>query len=38
MSNRVRELPIVMWAVFFLVTTGRGASLEKSAPTNVKRS
>jgi radical SAM protein len=29
MSDRVRELPIVMWAVFFLVTTGRGASLEE---------
>jgi radical SAM protein len=29
MSDRVRELPIVMWAVFFLVTMGRGASLEE---------
>ena len=29
MSERVRELPILMWAVFFLVATGRGAALEE---------
>lgn len=29
MARRVRELPIVLWAVFFLVRTGRGASLEQ---------
>ena len=29
MARRVRELPAVLWAVFFLVRTGRGASLEQ---------
>ena len=29
MARRVRELPVVLWAVFFLVRTGRGASLEQ---------
>jgi AdoMet-dependent heme synthase len=29
MADRVRELPIVLWAVFFLVATGRGAALEQ---------
>ena len=29
MARRVRELPIALWAVFFLVRTGRGASLEQ---------
>lgn len=27
MAHRVRELPIALWAVFFLIATGRGASL-----------
>lgn len=29
MAARVSELPIVLWAVFFLIQTGRGASLEQ---------
>lgn len=29
MARRVREFPIALWAVFFLVRTGRGASLEQ---------
>ena len=28
MAARVRELPVVLWAVFFLIATGRGAGLE----------
>ena len=27
--DRVRELPVVLWAVFFLIATGRGAALEQ---------
>jgi radical SAM protein len=29
MARRVREFPIALWAVFFLVRTGRGASLDQ---------
>ena len=29
MAQKVREFPIALWAVFFLVHTGRGASLEQ---------
>ena len=29
MIERVRELPITLWAVFFLIATGRGAALEQ---------
>jgi radical SAM protein len=29
MIDRVRELPITLWAVFFLVATGRGAALDQ---------
>jgi radical SAM protein len=29
MIERVRELPIALWAVFFLIATGRGAALEQ---------
>jgi AdoMet-dependent heme synthase len=29
MAKRVREWPIVLWAIFFLVRTGRGASLDQ---------
>jgi radical SAM protein len=29
MARRVRDFPIALWAVFFLVRTGRGASLEQ---------
>lgn len=28
MVERVRELPIVLWALFFLIATGRGAALD----------
>ena len=28
MAERVREMPIALWAVFFLIATGRGAGLE----------
>ena len=28
MAQRVREMPIALWAVFFLIATGRGTSLE----------
>jgi radical SAM protein with 4Fe4S-binding SPASM domain len=28
-ARRMRELPIVLWAVFFLIATGRGASVEQ---------
>ena len=29
MAQRMRELPVVLWAVFFLIATGRGAALEQ---------
>ena len=29
MAERVRELPIALWAVFFLIATGRGAALDQ---------
>jgi AdoMet-dependent heme synthase len=29
MIERVRELPIALWAVFFLIATGRGAALDQ---------
>jgi radical SAM protein len=29
MVKRVRELPIALWAVFFLIATGRGAALDQ---------
>lgn len=32
MAARVAEMPIVLWAVFFLIQTGRGAALEQIAP------
>lgn len=32
MAIRVREFPIALWAVFFLVRTGRGASLDQVTP------
>ena len=31
-AGRMRELPIVLWAVFFLIATGRGAALEQITP------
>jgi AdoMet-dependent heme synthase len=32
MAARVRALPVVLWAVFFLIATGRGAALEQITP------
>jgi len=32
MARRMGELPIALWAVFFLVQTGRGASLDQVTP------
>jgi MoaA/NifB/PqqE/SkfB family radical SAM enzyme len=32
MARRLSEMPITLWAVFFLVQTGRGASLEQVSP------
>lgn len=32
MAERVREFPLTLWAVFFLVQTGRGASLDQIGP------
>ncbi|MEP6592588.1 MAG: TIGR04053 family radical SAM/SPASM domain-containing protein [Acidobacteriota bacterium] len=29
MAERMRELPIALWAVFFLIATGRGSALEQ---------
>ena len=29
MAERVRRMPIALWAVFFLIATGRGAALEQ---------
>ena len=29
MARRVEKLPVVLWAIFFLIQTGRGASLEQ---------
>ena len=32
MAARVAEFPLILWAVFFLVQTGRGSSLEQITP------
>ena len=32
MAKRVAELPLALWAIFFLVRTGRGASLDQISP------
>ena len=32
MAERVRQFPIVLWAAFFLIATGRGATLEQVSP------
>ena len=32
MAARMREFPVVLWAVFFLIATGRGAALEQVSP------
>jgi radical SAM protein len=37
MAGRMRELPIVLWAVFFLIATGRGAALEQITAQECER-
>jgi len=37
MAARVSQLPIALWALFFLVQTGRGASLEQVTPEECER-
>jgi radical SAM protein len=32
MADRVSECPLTLWAVFFLIQTGRGASLDQISP------
>jgi radical SAM protein len=37
MTERMRELPIALWALFFLIQTGRGADLEQVSPEESER-
>ncbi len=37
MAARVSERPIALWAIFFLVQTGRGASLDQVSPEECER-
>lgn len=37
MVERVRELPMTLWAVFFLIATGRGASLDQITAEECER-
>jgi len=37
MAARVSELPITLWALFFLVQTGRGATLDQVSPEECER-
>jgi AdoMet-dependent heme synthase len=37
MAARMKELPLVLWAVFFLVATGRGAGLEQITAEECER-
>jgi radical SAM protein len=37
MERRVSELPVTLWALFFLIQTGRGASLEPITPAECER-
>jgi len=37
MIERVRELPIALWAVFFLIATGRGAALDQITAEECER-
>jgi len=37
MTERMRELPIALWALFFLIQTGRGANLEQVSPEQCER-
>jgi radical SAM protein len=37
MASRVSDLPVTLWALFFLIQTGRGASLEQITPAECER-
>ena len=37
MARRVSELPVTLWALFFLIQTGRGASLEQITAEECER-
>lgn len=37
MANRVSDFPLALWAVFFLVKTGRGASLDQVTAEDCER-
>ena len=37
LASRIAELPVALWAVFFLVQTGRGASLDQITPEECER-
>ncbi len=37
MATRVAELPLALWAIFFLVRTGRGATLDQISPEECER-
>jgi AdoMet-dependent heme synthase len=37
MAARVAELPVTLWALFFLIQTGRGASLEQISADDCER-
>ena len=37
MAARVAQLPLTLWALFFLIQTGRGANLEQVSPEECER-
>lgn len=37
MAHRISELPVTLWALFFLIQTGRGARLEQITATECER-
>lgn len=37
MGRRVSELPVTLWALFFLIQTGRGAVLDEVSPVECER-
>jgi radical SAM protein len=37
MAARVAQLPLIMWALFFLIQTGRGVNLEQISPEECER-
>ena len=37
MAQRVSELPVTLWAIFFLIQTGRGASLDQISADECER-